>query len=164
MCNLAAHFGLFSLYTYVVAKLCLVFCDPMDIASQTPVSIEFSRQECRNRLPFPPPRHLPYPGIWSLSLTLAGGFFASEPPGKPILMAYSSHSPNLCLLSFNKLCGMYVFFKKYLSNCEFYKLSKTPWWQQLNIFLLNGIARHSIHKCYSSIKTLYTYPQKSTPD
>ena len=96
----------YSVYTCAVAKLCLVFCDSMEVAHQAPLSIEFSIQECSNGLPFPPPRHLPYPGIQSVSLTLAGGFFASESPGKPILMAYSSHSPNLCLLTPNKSCAM----------------------------------------------------------
>ena len=38
-------------------------------------------------LPFPPPGDLPDPGIEAksfMSLTLAGGFFTTEPPGKYI--------------------------------------------------------------------------------
>ena len=48
--------------------------------------MEFSRQEYCNGLPFPPPWDLPDPGIEPTSLVspdLAGGFFATEPPGKP---------------------------------------------------------------------------------
>ena len=41
----------------------------------------FSRQECWNGLPCPPPRYLPDPGIEPVSLTfpaLAGGFFTTN--------------------------------------------------------------------------------------
>jgi len=38
----------------------------------------FSRQEYWSGLPFPSPGDLPNPKI-----ELAGGFFTSEPPGKP---------------------------------------------------------------------------------
>ena len=46
----------------------------------------FSRQEYWTYLPFPPPGDLPNPGIKPASLAspaLAGGFFITEPPGKP---------------------------------------------------------------------------------
>ena len=48
----------------------------------------FSRHEHCSGLPFPPPGDLPYPGIKLKSPgvpTLAGGFFTTEPPGKPKL-------------------------------------------------------------------------------
>ena len=48
--------------------------------------MEFSRQEYWSGLPFPPPGELPDPGIEHtspMSPALAGGFFATEPPGKP---------------------------------------------------------------------------------
>ena len=48
----------------------------------------FSRQEYRSWLPFPSPGDLPNSGIKPLSpasLELAGRFFTTEPPGKPIL-------------------------------------------------------------------------------
>ena len=48
---------------------------------RAPLSMEFSRQEYWSRLPFPSPGDLPNPGM---KLTLiSGGFFNSEPPGKP---------------------------------------------------------------------------------
>ena len=48
----------------------------------------FSRQEYWTYLPFPTPGDLPNPGIEPASLSspaLAGGFFITEPPGKPCL-------------------------------------------------------------------------------
>ena len=53
---------------------------------RAPLSMRFSRQESWRGLPFPPPGDLPNPGIERASLTSparAGGFFTSEPPGKP---------------------------------------------------------------------------------
>ena len=36
-------------------------------------------------LPSPSPGHLPDPGIEPMSPVLAGGFFTTEPPGKPVV-------------------------------------------------------------------------------
>ena len=44
----------------------------------------FSRQEHWSGLPFPPSGDLPHPGIEPVSPTLAGIFFTTEPPGKPV--------------------------------------------------------------------------------
>ena len=44
----------------------------------------FPKQEYWSGLPFPPPGHLPDPGIELVSPEspeLAGGFFTTEPPG-----------------------------------------------------------------------------------
>ena len=63
---------------------------PWAVAHQAPLSMGFSRQECRTRLPFPTPRDLPNPWIQCsspASPTLAGGFFTTEPPGKPSLQS-----------------------------------------------------------------------------
>ena len=57
------------------------------IARQAPVSIGFPRQEYGSVLPFPSPGDLPDPGIKPGSLVspvLAGEFFTTAPPGKPI--------------------------------------------------------------------------------
>ena len=54
------------------------------VACQTPLSVEFSRQEYRNGL-FPPPGGLHNPGVeplYPVSLALAGGFFTTEPAEK----------------------------------------------------------------------------------
>ena len=39
------------------------FAIPWNVARQAPLSMEFSRQEYRSGLPFPPPGDLPDPGI-----------------------------------------------------------------------------------------------------
>ena len=58
-----------------------LFVTPWTIARQAPLSVGFSRQEYWSGLSFPPPGELSNPG----SLALAGRFFTTEPPGKPIL-------------------------------------------------------------------------------
>ena len=52
------------------------------IAHQVPLSMGFSRQEYSSRLPCPPPRDLPDPGVEPaslMSLSLADGFFTASP-------------------------------------------------------------------------------------
>ena len=60
-----------------------LFETPWTVAHQTPLSMEFPRQEYRSGLPFPFPGDLPDLGIKPEYLALAGGFFTIEPPGKP---------------------------------------------------------------------------------
>ena len=68
-----------------VPQLCLALCNSIDcVASQVPRHMGFPRQEHRNGLPFPSPGNLPDPGIEPVSPALAGGFFTTEPPGKPV--------------------------------------------------------------------------------
>ena len=59
------------------------FGTPWTVARQAPLSTGFPRQECWNGLPFPSPGDLPDPGIEPISPSLAGGYFSTEPPGKP---------------------------------------------------------------------------------
>ena len=59
------------------------------VAHQAPLSMGFPRQEYWNRLPFSSPGDLPDPGIELTSPALAGRFFTTEPPGKPILFVGS---------------------------------------------------------------------------
>ena len=64
-----------------------LFMTPRTAAHQAPLSMEVSRQEYWNGLSFPAPGDLPDPGIKPLSPlspALAGGFFATVPPGKPL--------------------------------------------------------------------------------
>ena len=56
------------------------------VAHQTPQSMEFPRQACWSRLPFPTPGDLPESGIEPASLAfpaLAGRFFTTTLPGTP---------------------------------------------------------------------------------
>ena len=69
------------------------FVTPRTEACPTPLSMGFPRQEYLSGLPFPSPRDLPYPGIEPISLVspaLAGGFFTTKPPKKPILYIKST--------------------------------------------------------------------------
>ena len=71
----------------LVAKSCLTLVTLWTIAHKAPLSMGFPRQEYWSRLPFPPPRDLPDPGMEPVSLAslvLAGVFFTTEPPGKPL--------------------------------------------------------------------------------
>ena len=58
---------------------------PWTAAYQAPPSMGFSRQEYWSGLLFPSPGDLPDPGIEPVSPALAGRFFTTEPPGKPII-------------------------------------------------------------------------------
>ena len=59
--------------------------NPMDC--QAPLSMGFPRQEYCSGLPFPS-GDLSDPGIEPTSPALAGGFFTTEPPGKPLNPKY----------------------------------------------------------------------------
>ena len=72
------------------------------VACQSTLSIGFSRQEDWSGLPYPTPEDLPDPGIEPTSFmspALAGAFFTTEPPGKPVLLiqliSYSYMHPGI---------------------------------------------------------------------
>ena len=79
-------------YTHMLSHVWF-FGTPKTVAHQVPQSKEFSRQEYWSGLSFTTARDIPNPGIESMSPTLAGGFFTTLPPGKPIIYYM------LCLLS-----------------------------------------------------------------
>ena len=59
---------------------------PWTVAHQSPLSMEFSRQEYWSGLPFPTLGDLPDPGMKRISLVspaLAGRLLPLVPPGKP---------------------------------------------------------------------------------
>ena len=63
-----------------------LFLTPWTGTCQAPLSMEFSRQEYWNGLPFSTSGYLPNPGIEPtspVSPVLAGEFFTTEPPAKP---------------------------------------------------------------------------------
>ena len=59
------------------------FVTPWTVAHQASLSMGFPRQEFWSGLPFPSPGDLPDLGIKPASPALAGGFFTTEPSGKP---------------------------------------------------------------------------------
>ena len=56
---------------------------PWSVGFKAPLPMGFARQEYWSGLPFPPPGDLPDPGTEPMSPALAGGFFTTEPLGKP---------------------------------------------------------------------------------
>ena len=65
-----------------------LFETPWTVAGQAPLSMGFSWQESRSRLPFPPLGNLLDPGIEPRSLVspaLVGRFFTTAPPGKLLI-------------------------------------------------------------------------------
>ena len=56
---------------------------PWTVTHQAPLSMGFPDQEYWSGLPFPSPGDLPDPGMEPTSPALTGGFFTTEPPGKP---------------------------------------------------------------------------------
>ena len=78
------------------------FVTPWTAACQGPLSMGFSSPEYWSGLPFPSPGDLPRPGIEPTSPALVGGFFTTEPPGKPlqcvgsqVIMLYTLNIYNL---------------------------------------------------------------------
>ena len=65
-----------------------LFATPWTVARQASLSMGLSQQEYWSGLPFPLPGDLPNPRIepaFPVAPALAGGFFTTEPPGKPQL-------------------------------------------------------------------------------
>ena len=60
-----------------------LFVTPWTVACQAPLSMGFSRKEYWSGLPRPPPGDLSHMGIKPVPPALSGGFFTTEPPGKP---------------------------------------------------------------------------------
>ena len=61
-----------------------LFATPWTVVHQAPLSMGFPRKEYWSGLPFPPPGHLPDPGIKPtspVSPAVAGGIFTTEQPG-----------------------------------------------------------------------------------
>ena len=78
------------------------FANPWTVAHQASLCIGFSRQEYLCGLPFPSPGNLPNPGIKPASPALAGGFFTTEPPGKPLVN-------NRCTVNYISPCSSPLF-------------------------------------------------------
>ena len=81
-----AHSLWYVCFPHVCAQLlsCVQLCDPGIVAHQAPLSMGFFGQEHWSGVPFSPPGDLPDPGIELESPALAGVFFTTEPPGKPL--------------------------------------------------------------------------------
>ena len=81
--SLAHNSGDTVLHKCLVLSHVWLLVAPWTTAGQAPLSMGFPKQEYWSGLPFPLPKDLPDPGIKPTSPVLAGGFFTTEPPGKP---------------------------------------------------------------------------------
>ena len=68
----------------LVDKSYPTLCNPIDCSPPGFLSMRFPKQEYWKGLPFPSPGDLPDPGIEPVSPALAGGFFTTVLPGKPV--------------------------------------------------------------------------------
>ena len=100
----------------------LLFATPWTVACQTPLFMEFSRQEYWSRLPFPFPGDLPKPGTEPRSPTLQADSLPSEPPGKPMcvyIFAYTHMC--VCIYTHTYMCVC-----KYIYNDVFIYVKQDP--------------------------------------
>ena len=80
-CKISVLFKLFLCLMSQLLSHVWLFVTPWTIVHQSPLPIEFSRQECWSGVPFPTPGDLPEPGIKPMSLVspaLAGRFFTTS--------------------------------------------------------------------------------------
>ena len=68
---------------YLVDQSYLILVTPCTEIHQAPLSMGFPRQEYWSGLLFPSPGNFSDSGIEPTSPALVGGFFTTEPPGKP---------------------------------------------------------------------------------
>ena len=69
---------------YLVAKCCLTLLQPHGLyPARFLCTLDFPGKNARMGYPYPSPGDLPNPGIEPAPPALAGGFFTTEPPGKP---------------------------------------------------------------------------------
>ena len=74
----------FVIVVVLIARSCPTLFDPMNWSPPGSSVHGFFRQEYWSGLPCPSPGDLPDSGIKPVLPALAGGFFTTEPPGKPI--------------------------------------------------------------------------------
>ena len=81
------------------------------VAHQAPLSMGFPKQEYWSGLPLPPPGDLSDPGIKPTSCAgpaLAGRFYTTTPPGKPLNYMYSVQQSSTTLsFEFSQHCVLY---------------------------------------------------------
>ena len=77
----------------------LLFATPRAVAYQAPPSMEFSREEYWNGLPFPSPGDLPDSGIEPGTPALQADALPSEPPGPRIKPVFPSLAGGFLCLS-----------------------------------------------------------------
>ena len=114
------------------------------VAHQAPLSMGSSRQEYWSGLPCPPPRDLPDPGIEPVSCgsCTAGGFFISEPLGKPHI--YIFHIYTYIYISIHVYTHIYTHIHMYtgvsLNHRQKEILPFATTWMHLEDIMLSGLS------------------------
>ena len=107
--------ALFIPATVTAAQLCPILLGPHGLQSaKLPCPWDFSQQEHWRGLPFPPSGDIPNPEIELASLAspaLAGRFFTTVPPGKPIFVPNFSKSIN----ELRPLSRLHILFQPFVS-------------------------------------------------
>ena len=98
----------------------------------------FPRQEYWSGMPFPSPGDLPYTGIEPASLVLAGRFFITEPPGKPI--TYNNEYNFLCVL-------LYIRYHSKPFTCIIPFISSSEPWKSITLSPLYTNKMQSLDHC-----------------
>ena len=84
----------------VIAKSCLILCDPKTVALEAPLSMEFSRQEYWSELPLLTPGDFSHPGIKPRSPT----WQADSLP----LSHLESHIIYICIIIYTYLYILFI--------------------------------------------------------
>ena len=116
------NFSLGNICVYELSRVQL-FVTPWAVTCQATLSVEFSRQEYWNGLPFPSSGDIPSPGIEPASPALAGGFFTTAPLGKPILGTFSS----VCCCLFVLHSFIHVFLEQSRCTRHWETRKLAPW-------------------------------------
>ena len=109
------------------------------MAPRAPLSMGFSRQECRSRLPCPPSGDLPDPGTEPGSLALQVDSLPSEPPRNP-----AQPSLNFMHLNFTVLHWQRLFSKwHHIHRLWVLRSEHTLWWDTPRKPRWSGLSRKS---------------------
>ena len=140
-----------------VAKLCPTLCNPR-VCSPPGFSVhEVSQQECWSGLPFLSPGDLPNPKIKlasPASPALAGGYFAAEPPGKPVSLYFIFKVFWLFLFLFitlSTLKSAYLFWTKFFIRITLHLILNKSW-----ITAISNIPKWFVFPFFKNW-TLFTY-------
>ena len=114
------HLNIISFVVVQLLSCVWLFEAPWTIACQASLSMGSLRQEYWSGLPFSSPGYLPKPGIKPASPELAGRFFTTETPGKPINSNKKYINVQCPLFVMASAIGNFFFFKisSYLSNSD----------------------------------------------
>ena len=116
------------------------FVIPWTVACQAPLSMGFPRSEYWSGSPFPPPGDLPNPGfelLTPVAPALAGRFFTTELPGKPLkpnwLSSYCAPDAKYLTILYLKLASHWI--SSSILRCGFmtpFYRGRYRGWEELN--------------------------------